>query len=159
MENRIDYVLSDEVKNQSLENLSSFRKGLPFLIKLSDSEKTTLQKMDDGRQPFTEKALEFAARATAINPGDELVAHAVRDLNLHKGLSSLETELKQLLEMVTDTKQLAGAEAYEVARFVYMKAKMAVKMKEPGMQAIVDELGKLYKQGHRSNDSSEAAAK
>jgi len=32
-----------------------------------------------------------------------------------------------------------------------MKAKMALKMKEPGMQAIVDELGKLFKQ---ATDSS-----
>jgi len=48
--------------------------------------------------------------------------------------------------MVSDTRQLAGAEAFETARFIYMKAPMAVKMKEPGSQSIVDELGKLFKQ-------------
>jgi hypothetical protein len=75
-----------------------------------------------------------------------LLVACLHDLNLYSGLSVIESELMQFTEMVHDTKQLAGAEAYEVARFVYMKAKMAVKMKEPGMQTIVDELGKLYKQ-------------
>jgi len=48
--------------------------------------------------------------------------------------------------MVVDTKMLAGSEAYDVGRFVYMKAKMNVAMGIPGSQAIVDELSKLYKQ-------------
>ena len=102
--------------------------------------------MDDGRKSFTEKARDYATRNASINPGDELLVAAEHDLNLYSGLSIIENELEQLLEMVRDTKQLAGAEAYEVSRFIYMKAKMALKMKEPGMQAIVDELGKLYKQ-------------
>jgi len=37
-----------------------------------------------------------------------------------------------------------------------MKAKMALKMKEPGMQAIVDELGKLFKQTTVANSSEKA---
>lgn len=60
--------------------------------------------------------------------------------------------------MVHDTKQLAGAEAYEVSRYVYMKAKMALKMDEPGMKTIVDELSKLFKQAG-SSTSEQAATK
>jgi hypothetical protein len=80
-------------------------------------------------------------------------------MNLYSGLSIIENELNQLVEMVRDTKQLAGAEAYEVSRFIYMKAKMALKMKEPGMQAIVDELGKLYKLPTPLAAKSDTAAK
>jgi len=97
-----------------------------------------LQLLDDGRKPFTEKAHKLAIRNAAINPRDALLTAGEHDLNLYSGLSIIENELQQLLEMVHDTKQLAGAEACEVARFVYMKAKMALKMKKPGMQAIVD---------------------
>ena len=117
-----------------------------------------MQLLDDGRKPFTEKAHELATRNAIINPGDALLTACEHDLNLYSGLSIIENELQQLLEMVHDTKQLAGSEAYEVARFVYMKAKMALKMKEPGMQAIVDELGKLFKQT-TATDSSEKPAK
>ena len=102
--------------------------------------------LDDGRKPFTEKAYEYAARNEAVNPGPELIAAGLKDLKLYSSLSIIERELMQLLEMVRDTKQLAGSESYETARFIYMKAKMALKMKSPGVQTIVDELGKLYKQ-------------
>ncbi len=159
MENRIDVTLSDESKNQVLQSVSSLRTQMPFLIKISESERKSLQQMDDGRKPFTEKAHDLATRNAAINPGDALLVAAEHDLNLFSGLSVIENELLQLLEMVRDTKQLAGAEAYEVARFIYMKAKMALKMKEPGMQAIVDELGKLYKQSTASVSTTDTTAK
>lgn len=145
MENRIDATLPEELKQQILQGITGLRALMAFLILLSESDKHSIQQMDDGRKPFTEKARELATRTPAINPGDALLVNAEHDLNLYSGLAIIENELAQLLEMVSDTKQLAGAEAYEVARFIYMKAKMALKMKEPGMQAIVDELGKLYK--------------
>jgi len=146
MENRIDATLPEELKKQILEGITGLRTLMAFLIKLSDADKKSLQLLDDGRKPFTEKSHELATRTPAINPGDALLTACEHDLNLYSGLAIIENELQQLLEMVRDTKQLAGAEAYEVARFIYMKSKMALKMKEPGMQAIVDELGKLFKQ-------------
>jgi len=146
MENRIDVIFSEELKNQSLQGITGIRSALPFLIRLPESERKSSQFLDDGRKPFTEKAHELATRNAVINPGDALLQAGEHDLKLYTGLSIIENELKQLLEMVRDTKLQAGAEAYEVSRFIYMKAKMALKMNEPGMQTIVNELGKLYKQ-------------
>jgi hypothetical protein len=154
MENRIDVTLTDESRNQILQGILGLRTQMPFLIKVSENERKSLQKMDDGRKPFTEKARELATRNAAINPGDALLVACDHDINLFSGLSVIENELQQLLEMVHDTKQLVGSEAYEVSRFIYMKAKMALKMKEPGMQAIVDELGKLYKQSTSTNTTA-----
>ena len=156
MENRIDVAFNEESKKQILQGILGVRALMAFLIKLSEADRKSLQLLDDGRKPFTEKAHELATRNPAINPGDALLTAGEHDLNLYSGLSIIENELQQLLEMVRDTKQLAGAEAYDVSRFVYMKAKMALKMKEPGVQAIVDELGKLFKQ---ATDSSEKTAK
>jgi hypothetical protein len=102
--------------------------------------------MDDGRRPFVEKSFDLASRQSIIDPGVGMIDAGEKDLNLFLNLTTIKNELEQLLEMVTDTRQLAGAEAYETARFIYMKAQMAVKMKEPGSQSIVDELGKLFKQ-------------
>ena len=146
MENRIDITLTDEMKKEILDAITALKILLPFLIKLSDADRKSLQLMDDGRKPFTEKARDYATRNAAINPGDALLVACEHDLNLYNLLSVIENELSQLVEMVHDTKQLAGAEAYEVSRFVYMKAKMALKMKEPGMQTLIDELSKLFKQ-------------
>jgi len=153
MENRIDVEFNQDSRNQILQGILGLKSQLAFLIKLSEADRKSLQLLDDGRKPFTEKALELATRNAVLNPGDALLAAGQRDLNLYSGLSVIENELLQLLEMVRDTKHLAGAEAYEVSRFVYMKAKMALKMKEPGMQAVVDELGKLFKQTTTANST------
>jgi len=156
MENRIDVEFNQDSRNQILQGILGLKSQLAFLIKLSEADRKSLQLLDDGRKPFTEKALELATRNAVLNPGDALLAAGQRDLNLYSGLSVIENELLQLLEMVHDTKQLAGAEAYEVSRFVYMKSKMALKMKEPGMQTVVDELGKLFKQTTAANPSEKA---
>jgi hypothetical protein len=146
MDNRINVVLTPETKDQILQTVSALKILMPFLIKLSDTDRKALQMLDDGRKPFTQKAYDYASRNNAINPGTEMVLAGMHDLDLYASLSTVEKDLLQLVEMVRDTKQLAGAETYEIARFIYMKAKMALKMKEPGMQTVVDELGKLYKQ-------------
>jgi hypothetical protein len=146
MENRIDVILTPENLEQILQGISTLKTQMPFLIKLSENDKTTLQMLSDGRKPFVEKAYDFASRNADINPGDYLIEAGKRDLSLYTTLATVENQLSQLLEGVRDTKQLAGAETYEVSRFVYMKAKMAEKMKVTGMKTIVDELSKLYKQ-------------
>jgi len=150
MENRIDVVLAPETKDAVLQAVASAKQAMPFLIKLSDSDRRSLQMMDDGRKPFVEKSIDYASRNEWLDPGSGLLQAAPNDVDLYSFLSTVENELNQVLEMVHDTKQLAGSEAYDVARFIYMKAKMNVKMNIPGSQAIVDELSKLFKQNGTS---------
>lgn len=146
MDNRINVVLTPENKETVFQAVRNVKSGLPFLIKLSKAERDALLKIDDGRKPFVEKAIELATHNTDLDPGLGLLASAPNDVELYSFLVTLENDLNQLLESVRDTKQLAGAEAFKVARLVYDKAKMNVKLEIPGSQAIVDELGKLFKQ-------------
>jgi len=146
MNNLIDVNLSIEAKASVLQAISATKLAMPFLIKLSDADRKSLQMIDDGRKPFVEKSIDLASRNAALDPGSGLLGLAPNDVNLFSFLSMIENDLLQLLEMVHDTKQVAGSEAYEVARIVYLKAKMNVKMGIPGSQAIVDELSKLFKQ-------------
>ncbi|HBL76019.1 MAG: hypothetical protein A2W90_11425 [Bacteroidetes bacterium GWF2_42_66] len=146
MENRINITLTEETKGQAFQGINTLKTTMPFLLKLSNAERSSLQVMNDGRKPFVEKSFDYASRNASLNPGSGLLEAAPNDLELYSFLSSVENDLEQLIEMVRDTKQLAGSEAYEVARFIYMKAKMNVKLGMPGSQAIVDDLGKLFKQ-------------
>lgn len=146
MSNLIDVNVDPSTKDSILQTIQSAKSTMPFLIKLSDADRKSLQPIDDGRKPFVEKSIDFAMRNPNLDPGSGMLQAAPNDLSLYSFLSVVENELRQLLEMVRDTKQTAGSEAYDVARFIYMKAKMNVKMNIPGSQAIVDELGKLYKQ-------------
>jgi hypothetical protein len=146
MDNRIHVTFPPENRESVFQAVRNVKSGLPFLIKLSKNERDALQKIDDGRKPFVEKCIELATRNTELDPGLDLLATAPSDVELYSFLNTLENDLTQLLESVRDTKQLAGAEAFKVARLVYDKAKMNVKLGIPGSQATVDELGKLFKQ-------------
>lgn len=150
MNNLIDVNLDQGTKDSILQTILSTKSMMPFLIKLSDDDRKSLQMINDGRKPFVEKSIDFGIRNANLDPGSGLLQAAPNDVSLFSFLSTVENELEQMLEMVRDTKQVAGSEAYEVARIIYMKAKMNVKMGIPGSQAIVDELSKLYKQNGAS---------
>ncbi|MFA5246182.1 MAG: hypothetical protein WC380_12845 [Pedobacter sp.] len=62
MENRINSELSSEDQNAVLQSVTTIREKLPFLVKLTAEEKKSLVMMDDGRAPFTGKAIDYAAR-------------------------------------------------------------------------------------------------
>ena len=146
MNNKINFILTPENKETVFQAVKDAKTGMPFLIKLSKDERKALQKMDDGRKPFVQKGVEFATGNKDLDPGSGLLEAAPNDIELYSFLAALENELRQMLEMVIDTKILAGSEAYDVGRFIYMKSKMNVAMGIPGSQAIVDELSKLFKQ-------------
>ena len=146
MNNRIDSEIVPADLSSIRQDIAAIKTLLPFLIKLGDNERKSMALMDDARRPFVEKCFELGEVNAMIDPGPGLIDAGKKDLALFITLTSLRNEFEQLLEMITDTRQLAGAEAFETARFIYMKAQMAVKMKQPGSQSIVDELGKLFKQ-------------
>lgn len=145
MENRIDISLTQETQDQIIQGIAAVKNLMPFLKKLQAAERETMQLLSDGRKPFVEKAYDLASRNPSLDPGIKMAEEGQRDIKLFGFLASVENELLQLVEMVRDTKQLAGAESYVIARFIYSKAKMELKMGTPGMQSVVDELGKLYK--------------
>jgi len=157
MNNKVDVQLSDEEKNEILQLLIALKSKMPFLIKLTNDDRKSMLFMDDGRKPFADKSFDYANRNADVNPGAEMVAAGGRDLDLFSFLSTVESELGQMHEMVHDTRQEAGSEAFEVARFIYMKAKMALEMKVPGMKTIVDDLGKLFKTTSSGNSETPTA--
>ena len=145
MENTIDVVLTSENKKTILQELMNVKSGMPYLIRLSEEDRKSLLKMDDGCKKFVQRSFEIAAKSEALDPGSDLLKSAPSDMDLYLFLSTVEKQLRELVEMVADTKQLAGSEAFDIARFIYLKAKMNVKLGIPGAQAIVDELGKLFR--------------
>lgn len=151
MNNKVDKQLSAEEKTEILQLIASLRSKMPFLIKLSNDDRKSMLFMDDGRKPFADKSFDYAARNNEVNPGTAMIEAGNHDLDLFAFLSTVESELGQMYEMVRDTKQAAGSEAFEVARFIYKKAKMSLEMGVPGMQTIVDDLGKLFKSTPSSN--------
>ena len=152
MENKIDVSVNQETQTQILQGVATLKTLMPFLIKLSKKQREALHKLSDGRKPFTEKGLYYGTNNADLNPGTELLEACNNDFTLYSFLNNVEKELLQLLEMVRDTKQLAGAEALTVASFIYSVAKLKLKLGAPGMQSIVDDLGKLFEQSSDADD-------
>jgi hypothetical protein len=157
MENKIDVSVAQETQTQVLQELATLKALMPFLIKLSKKQRDALHKLSDGRKPFVEKGLYYGTSNTELNPGEEMLDACNNDFSLYTFLNNVEQELLQLLEMVHDTKQLAGAEALTVASYIYSVAKLKLKLGAPGMQSVVDDLGKLFEQ--TSGTDAEEASK
>lgn len=106
MQNRINVSLEEETKQIILQKLAEVKGLMPFLIKLSDTERKSLQMMDDGRKRFTEKALDYGGRNEDVNPGGALLEAAAVDMDLNTALRTFESELAQLYEGVHDNRML-----------------------------------------------------
>jgi len=146
MKNLISVTVPDEDQRLVLKAVGDIKLTMPFLTKMSKNVSESLSMMNDGRKPFVEKCLDYASRNPELRPDENIVTEGEKDLKLFSFLQSAENELSQLLEMIHDTRQLAGSEAYDAGLRIYRKAKYNVSIDVPGSKAIVDELGKLFKQ-------------
>jgi hypothetical protein len=144
MRNQISAQLTDQDLQEVLNAISAIRQKLPFLVKLSASDKKAAAMLDDGRSPFAFKALDYATRESSICPNPLLLEEANKDSNLFSKLQTIDRELTRLSEMVSDTRMLAGAELYEFARVVYKMSKISASLGTLGTKSIVDDLGRLY---------------
>jgi len=146
MKNLISVTVPDEDQRLVLKAVGDIKLTMLFLTKMSKNVSESLSMMNDGRKPFVEKCLDYASRNPELRPDENIVTEGEKDLKLFSFLQSAENELSQLLEMIHDTRQLAGSEAYDAGLRIYRKAKYNVSIDVPGSKAIVDELGKLFKQ-------------
>jgi|SRR5665647_1198864 len=151
MKNLISVTVPDEDQRLVFKAVGDIKLTMPFLTKLSDGARANLQMMNDGRKPFVEKCLDFASLNPNLRAEENIVEEGSKDIKLFSFLQSVEMELVQLLEMIHDTRQLAGSEAYDSGLRIYRKAKYNESIDVPGSKAIVEELGKLFKQGGSSD--------
>jgi hypothetical protein len=150
MNNQIEAALAADAKQAIMQKLASVGADLPFLIHLNPDDQASMQLLADGRRPFVARAIEIAQMNPEANPGEALTQSALKDMNLFNDLESIERELRRLTEMVRDTRLIAGAEAYEYARIVYKKVKLAEALETPGMKTLLEDLGRLYKPNRAS---------
>ena len=66
MKNQIDVTVSAEDQSLVLQSIGSIKLAMPFLTKLSKSQRESLQMMNDGRKPFVEKVLIFRVRRPSL---------------------------------------------------------------------------------------------
>ena len=154
MKNLISVTVPEANQDLVFQAIGGIKTSLPFLTRMSKSDRESVSMMYDERKSFVEKCFDFASRNPDLVVEDGLLDEGNIDLKLFTFLQSVENELAQLIEMVHDTRQLAGSEAYDAGLKIYRKAKFNDSIDIPGSKAIVDELGRLFKQASLAETQS-----
>lgn len=156
MTNRIQANLADGDRAALLAKLDEIKTALPFLVDLDAEDIGALPKLGDNLHPFTRRALELAREDDSFLPRNLDVDEFARDLALYEALEPLVTRLTRLLDLVRDTRILAGSDAYTAALDVYAAAKRHGKA--AGLEGLLTTLGKRFANRAAATESSSPSA-
>lgn len=122
-QNRISATFDAVEQEKVLKALTSVQKLLPFLVSLPEAERQELHRLGDKSRAFVRKASEAAVRHPEALPRMFDESEFQKDAALVDGLYPVVMALRQLMNSVEDTFQLAGSEAYAGALVVYRSLK------------------------------------
>jgi hypothetical protein len=140
----ISATLTDAQRDLVLAKIDEIEAALPFLVDLDSDDVAALPKLGDRSLPFTERSLALARQDDSFLPRKFDLDEFARDLALYQALDSLIHPLTSLLELIKDTRVLAGSDAYAAALDVYHAAKRAGK--GSGLDSVLNEVGKRFAQ-------------
>lgn len=124
-ENRINQTLTAADLHDISTAISTIQSKLPFLLALTEEERGALLGLDVSNKVFADEALEEITHNGSMMPPFINVTNLQNDLILFEQLSTLESTLSNLLLNISDTKRVAGHEAYAVALTAYNLYSMA----------------------------------
>jgi len=136
----IDSIAMDTI----LQSITTIKSQLPFLLKLSPSERQGYSRMGDKSLAFVEKALAYAEGNPHLVPPYLKVPEFRKDWELTKSLTKVIQPLQSLIEALDDTLMVAGNESYGAALVFYNSAKRAADNGVQGTQSIVKDLKQRF---------------
>jgi hypothetical protein len=140
----INTTLSDADLQEIQQAIDLIQNKLSFRVTLTPDERKRLYKMGDKRLAFVQNSLNAAQNNRNILPASFDLDGFHNDYRLASSLTDLLMRLTQLTEQVDDTLMAVGCEAMSSSLTVYDYVKTAAK-KTPGMKAIAEQLGTLFK--------------
>ncbi|MBI3875190.1 MAG: hypothetical protein HY300_04365 [Verrucomicrobia bacterium] len=130
-------------KTTITNKLNDAQAAFPVIASLDNAERARLQVIAEGREPYVADGYTDAA----ANPDTVPPTVSITDWGLleeqHAGLLEMESKLIGLLDMVQDTKALAGSQRYETARryYRYLQGNLDAL---PAADPIYKRLGRLF---------------
>ena len=136
---RIDVTLDPAVVEEIMASLAQINARLPFLLRLSASEKKHLVKPQAGAQEIIQSIIDLQRKANLIN-GDDTALQA--DLSVFVGLTTISDSMTDLLQRIDDTKLQAGSESWNESLIRYGMLRQ-VERRNPEVKAGLDRLRPL----------------
>jgi hypothetical protein len=141
--NRVSAVLARTDLDAVVKMIDDIKSRLPFLISLTEADKTALPRFGDKSLAFVKKALALAKKDSDFLPRSFNAAEMEKDVTLYESLYAILQPLNLLVEKVTDTFRETGAEAYSAALVVYASAKQEGK-NAGGLESVMDEMSRRF---------------
>ena len=134
--------------------IATIETKLPFLKSLTDEERISLSSLDVSNKVFSDEALEEIKNNGSILPTFISSANLQNDLQLFEQLAVLESTLSNLLVKISDTKRLAGHEAFAMALTAYNVYAMANNAGISGAKQSYDRLKTRFAGQGRTPDTT-----
>jgi hypothetical protein len=138
-----------------MEAMATIRELMPFLIKLSEKERSTLPKLGDKSRAFVDKALDVAIQTPDFLPRGFSIEEMERAVKLFAELNEVQMAMMQLLELINDTVTAVGSDAYNAALSVYGHAKM--NKEAYALDNVIQELSQRF--AHRNRPKKQPTEK
>ena len=123
MNAQIDVTLTTEQSAGITAAVTGLTTAMPFLLGYSPEERRRLQRLGPRRESFARLAVETAAQNPDLIPASVGLPELERDLVLHETMTSVRTQLQQILQQVEDTQQAAGWDLYNGSLEIYRALK------------------------------------
>jgi hypothetical protein len=120
--------------------------ALPVKYNLTKDERVKLPNISSERYPYVKRGIEIHGpnNPTLVTGFAGTQAEASNDLVFFDQHEAIKQKLLKVLEIVTDTQQVAGSEAYRWLRLLYTTAQTAAANQVPGADSVVDDLAPLF---------------
>jgi hypothetical protein len=136
---RIDVKLDQTVVDEVMAYLALIRERLPFLVRLSNSEKQRLVKPQASAQQVIQTIIDLQHKAGLVSGDDAAV---LADLSVFTGLTTISDTMSDLLRRIDDTKLLAGSEGWNESLIRYGMLRQ-VERRNPEVKAGLDRVRPL----------------
>lgn len=146
MNNKISIEVPASVAKTVNDAMDTIQTALkPYLIALSDEDRSGMLKVSDKTVAFVSKANEYANGSfkNITEPFVDLAEYK-KDTNAMELFNTLNNKISTLQRGMEDTAMLAGSEAFEASLMVYASLKMGVRNGTPGAQEAYNELSKRF---------------
>jgi hypothetical protein len=156
--NKISAEIPQETVTTVIQSIKDAKDSLPFLVDLTDEERTRLAKMSRKNLDFVDKSLLHASNYPQYVPPYLDLVEFKKNMELRKPLYRIQAELASFREKLRDTLLLAESDAHTVARVFYKIVKAAAKEGEEAAEEIAKDLAFHYKKSKPTDDSAEKDA-
>ena len=144
--NKLDIVFTTDQVTAIDGAIDAINTNFPFAQNLTEAEKDANQTIDNTRYPYVQRTVEIhiVNTPTLVSGFAGTSANALNDWTVFNQLENFKQQLLLIINKMSETQDVAGAELYRFMRNVYDMAKQADANNVPGAKAVVDDLKTLF---------------